>query len=213
MDLKKIMLLTLLAKKGAGAGKVRVTVRSLAEELHSSPQSVLRLLDELEREGLIEKEVVGRKTHVCLTEEGLKFLEDVCNSISEAIYSGLILGEVVSGIGEGAYYVRQYAPLIREYLGFDPYPGTLNLRVIFPKVVFDALCDVRPIILPGFVRDGRTFGDVKAYRVFIDGIEGAIVIPSRTIHPPKIAEIVAPVNLREKLGLKDGSKVRVRVVK
>lgn len=213
MDLKKIMLLTLLAKRGAGAEKVRVTMRGLAEELGTSPQSVLRLLDELEGEGLIKKEIVGRKTWVALSEDGLRFLEGLCDSISEAIYNGLILGEVVSGIGEGAYYVRQYAPLIREYLGFDPYPGTLNLKVLFPKVVFDALCGVRPVILPGFVKEGRTFGDVRAYRVIIGGVEGAIVVPSRTIHPPKIAEIVAPVNLREKLGLRDGSRVRVRVVK
>ncbi len=213
MDLKKIMLLTLLAKRRAGAEKVRVTMRGLAEELGTSPQSVLRLLDELEGEGLIKKEIVGRKTWVALSEDGLRFLEGLCDSISEAIYNGLILGEVVSGIGEGAYYVRQYAPLIREYLGFDPYPGTLNLKVLFPKVVFDALCGVRPVILPGFVKEGRTFGDVRAYRVIIGGVEGAIVVPSRTIHPPKIAEIVAPVNLREKLGLRDGSRVRVRVVK
>lgn len=43
---------------------------------------------------------------------------------------------------------------------------------------------------------------------------GAIVIPSRTVHPPKIAEIVAPVYLRKELGgLKDGSRVRVEVVR
>ena len=211
--MKRVRLLILLAKKGAIGKPAKITLRELANELGVSPQSILRLLEEMEEEGYVHKKVEGRRTLVEISQEGLAFLEELCDSISEVLYNGIILGEVISGIGEGAYYVRQYAHLIREYLGFDPYPGTLNIRVLFPKTVFDALCGVIPTVLPGFVKEGRTFGDVKAYRVEIEGIEGAIVIPSRTVHPPKIAEIIAPVCLREKLGLKDGSRITVRVVK
>lgn len=211
--MKRIEMLILLARRGALGKKIKITLRELANELGISPQSVLRLLEEMEEEGLVDKEVVGRKTYVEISHKGLTFLENLCDAISEALYNGIIIGEVISGIGEGAYYVRQYAHLMREYLGFEPYPGTLNIRVLFPKTVFDAFCGVRPVILPGFVKDGRTFGDVKAYRVQIEDVEGAIVIPSRTVHPPKIAEIVAPVCLRETLGLKDGDRITVRVVK
>ncbi|NJE84513.1 CTP-dependent riboflavin kinase [Thermococcus sp. CX2] len=211
--MKKLKLLVTLAKRGAIGEKVKITLRELADELEISPQSVLRLLDEMEKEGLVSKEVLGRKTYVEIDHEGLAFLESLCDAISEALYNGVIIGEVISGIGEGAYYVKQYAHLIREYLGFDPYPGTLNIRVLFPKTVFDALCGVRPVVLPGFTKDGRTFGDVKAYRIRINDIEGAIVVPSRTVHPPRIAEIIAPVYLREALNLKDGSRITLRVVK
>lgn len=210
--MKKVRLLVSLARKGAVGKKVRVTVRELAEELGVSPQTVLRLLNEMEEEDLIEKSVEGKRTLVEVTPEGANFLRALCDEISEALSTGVIVGEVVSGLGEGAYYVKQYSPLIQEYLGFEPYPGTLNVRVLFPKTVFDALCNVRPVIIPGFTKGGRTFGDVKAYRVRIDGVEGAVVVPSRTVHPPKIAEIIAPVNLREKLGLKDGDRVRIEVV-
>ncbi|ANF23260.1 DUF120 domain-containing protein [Thermococcus piezophilus] len=211
--MKRLKLLVTLAKKGAIGEKVKITLRELADELGISPQSVLRLLDEMEKEGLVSKEVLGRKTYVEIDHEGLAFLESLCDAISEALYNGVIIGEVISGIGEGAYYVKQYAHLIREYLGFDPYLGTLNIRVLFPKTVFDALCGVRPVVLPGFTKDGRTFGDVKAYRIRINDIEGAIVVPSRTVHPPRIAEIIAPVYLREALNLKDGSRITLRVVK
>jgi len=210
--MKKVRLLVSLARKGAVGKKVRVTVRELAEELGVSPQTVLRLLNEMEEEDLIEKSVEGKRTLVEVTPEGANFLRALCDEISEALSTGVIVGEVVSGLGEGAYYVKQYSPLIQEYLGFEPYPGTLNVRVLFPKTVFDALCNVRPVIIPGFTKGGRTFGDVKAYRVRIDGVEGAVVVPSRTVHPPKIAEIIAPVNLREKLGLRDGDRVRIEVV-
>ncbi|WP_297520328.1 CTP-dependent riboflavin kinase [Thermococcus sp.] len=211
--MRKIELLTLLAEKGAVGGRARVTMRGLGEELRISPQSVMRLLDEMEAEGLIEKTVEGKRTYVEITPKGLAFLEELCDRVSSALYNGTIVGEVVSGIGEGAYYVREYAPIIREYLGFEPYPGTLNVKVLFPRTIFDAFYNVHPVILPGFVKDGRTFGDVRAYRVRIDGIEGAVVIPSRTIHPPKIAEVVAPVYLREALNLGDGSRVTLKVVR
>ncbi|WP_297535537.1 CTP-dependent riboflavin kinase [Thermococcus sp.] len=210
--MKKVILLVSLAKRGSVGKKVPVTVRELASEIKTSPQTVLRLLREMEKEGLIERAVRGRRTFIEVTPKGASFLKSLCDEISRALSTGVVIGEVVSGLGEGAYYVKQYAPLIREYLGFDPYPGTLNVRVLFPKTVFDALCNVRPVLIPGFIKEGRTFGDVKAYRVRIDGVEGAIVIPSRTIHPPKIAEIIAPVKLREKLKLKDGDRVRVEVV-
>ncbi len=211
--MKRIKLLILLSRRGAIGERVKITMRELADELGVSPQSVLRLLEEMEEEGLVERSVEGKKTYVEITPEGLAFLEDLCEAISGVLYNGVIIGEVISGIGEGAYYVRQYSHLIKEYLGFEPYPGTLNVRVLFPRTVFDALCNVRPVILPGFVKEGRTFGDVKAYRVRIGDVEGAIVIPSRTVHPPKIAEIVAPVYLRKELGLEDGSKITIRVVK
>jgi len=205
-------LLILLAKAGGIEKEILTTSRELSKMLNVSPQTIVRWLEDLEKDGLIKKSESRKGTLVTITEEGVKFLEKLHEELSDALYRGIIIGEVVSGIGEGAYYVRQYAPLIREYLGFDPYPGTLNVRVIFPKTIFDALCNVRPIIIPGFTKEGRTFGDVRAYRVKIDNIEGAIVIPSRTIHPPKIAEIIAPVNLRKTLNLKDGDRIRIKTL-
>lgn len=212
--MQKLRLVLLLAKKGAIGEKAKVTLRDLSRELNVSPQTVLRWLEGLEHEGYLEKFVEGRKTHIELTNKALHILSELYEELTEILSEGrIILGEVISGLGEGAYYVKHYSELINEYLGFDPYPGTLNLRVLFPKTIFDALYKVKPVVIPGFVKEGRTFGDVKAYRVKINGIDGAIVIPSRTIHPPRIAEVIAPVCLREALGLRDGDRVRIEVVK
>ncbi len=213
MGSEKIELLLKLAELGAIGEKKEVTLRELASILDTSPQSVLRLIRDLEREGLVSRETSGRKTRLELTEKGLEYLERLHERLEKVLYQGLILGEVVSGLGEGSYYVQLYKDRIKEYLGFEPFPGTLNVKVLFPKTIFDALADVRPILIPGFVRDGRTFGDVKAYPVRVEGIEGAIVVPSRTVHPPKIAEIIAPVNLRETLRLKDGSRIRIQALR
>ena len=211
--MEEIKLLISLAKKGAVGDKVRITLRELSKEIGVSPQTVLRRLDNMEKMGYLRRQVFGKKTFIEVTPDGLKVLEDIFDEIGKILYGKYILGEVVSGVGEGRYYVEQYKDRIKEYLGFTPYLGTLNLLIIFPKTIYDALYNVKPIIIPGFTKGGRTFGDVRAYKVRINGIEGAIVVPSRTIHPPRIAEVVAPVCLREKLNLKDGSKVKVEVVK
>jgi len=200
IKLRTLKLLLLLAK-----GEMS-TLKELAEYLGTSPQSILRDLKKLQKLGFL-----SREGSVRITMRGLRFLSELHNEIGRVIYGGFIVGEVVSGIGEGAYYVKIYAERFMEYLGFDPYPGTLNVRLIFPKTVFDAVCDVKPVLIPGFVRNDRTFGDVKAYPVSVAGVRGAIVVPARTLHPPRIAEVIAPVCLREKLGLRDGDIVEISV--
>ncbi len=208
----KTLLLLELARLGAIGERKPITVRKIARKLGVSPQTALRSMDSLVEEGLLERKVLGRRTYVELTEKAMGYLENLYSELGKALYNGVVVGEVISGLGEGAYYIEQYRERIREYLGFDPYPGTLNLRVIFPRTIFDALCTVRPTLIPGFVKEGRSFGDVKAYPIKIRGIRGAIVVPSRTVHPPKIAEIIAPVNLRETLGLNDGDRLKLYVV-
>ncbi len=69
--MKRVQLLILLVRKGAIGRKIKITLRELAGELGTSPQSVLRLIEEMEEEGgLVEREVVGRKTCVEVSPRG-----------------------------------------------------------------------------------------------------------------------------------------------
>jgi riboflavin kinase len=47
--------------------------------------------------------------------------------------------------------------------------------------------------------------------VEIEGIRGAVIIPDRTHYPVDLLEIIAPVNLREMLGINDGDNVKIVV--
>ncbi len=124
-------------------------------------------------------------------------------------------GVVVSGSGEGKYFLslEGYKRQIYEKLGFEPYPGTLNVLLDDESAERKVLLALRkPIVIEGFVEDGRRYGDVLAYPVkIVDVWPAALIIPTRTHHPPSIAEIIAPVNLREKLGLKNGDTVIIKV--
>lgn len=116
-------------------------------------------------------------------------------------------GHVVSGLGVGAKYVEMYREQFRKYLGIDPYPGTLNVDVGVNAL--EMLASIPAIIIPP-PRKGLAI--VVAYKGYIDGEEVYVLKPCITEHGWHILEIVSPYNLREKLGLKDGSKIKITVI-
>jgi len=127
----------------------------------------------------------------------------------------LIEGEVFTGLGEGAYYVSQpgYRRQFIEKLGFDPYPGTLNLKVEKQSQRERGILETySSITLEGFMNGMRSFGQVKCYKARVnEKVDGIVVTALRSHYGEDVLEIVAPKNLRQVLGLKDGDSVKVRV--
>jgi riboflavin kinase len=125
-------------------------------------------------------------------------------------------GTVFTGLGEGAYYISKehYRKQIAEKLGFEPYPGTLNLKLsadydIKTRMELDAYPAVE---ITGFQNTDRTFGLVKCYPAMIGGmVKGALITALRSHYDTSVLEIIAPVCLRKQLNLKDGNKVKVEV--
>ncbi|MFB6295042.1 MAG: DUF120 domain-containing protein [Candidatus Nanohaloarchaea archaeon] len=120
-------------------------------------------------------------------------------------------GTVTAGMGRGADYVGMdaYQERFAVALGFTPYPGTLNLDVdAEQKHAVEEAAPHRRI--DGFTVDGETYSAVDAYLVTVDGIDAALLEMEVTDHPPSVAEIVAPVNLRTELDIEDGDTVTCR---
>jgi riboflavin kinase len=116
-------------------------------------------------------------------------------------------GKIVTGLGEGQYYISRdgYRKQFNLKLGFDPSPGTLNLKLAEPFPQTDA----GSIKIEGFVDENGKFGGCKCYRVMIGDIKGAIVRPERSNYPPDLIEVIAPVHLRKALNLKDGDELKL----
>ncbi len=126
-------------------------------------------------------------------------------------FNTCIEGIVFSGKGEGKSYVVLYRDVIRKYLGFDPYPGTLNILIddvssinkIFGSIQLVYVVPpptpklhavlVRAIILKHKNRDFLVY----ALRPLIDQYYSNAV------------ELIAPINLRQRLGLEDGDSVEL----
>ncbi|MEM4238834.1 MAG: DUF120 domain-containing protein, partial [Nitrososphaerota archaeon] len=137
MNLNKMQLrliLYLYERKGFGTG-VQVTTPVLAKHLNTSQQSASRIMIKLEKEGFIERRMVGRSCYVRLTEKAVNELSELYTELKRVIerpVEVVLEGRVFSGMGEGAYYISLpwYRDQIRKKLGFDPYPGTLNVNLL-----------------------------------------------------------------------------------
>ncbi|MDI9623351.1 MAG: CTP-dependent riboflavin kinase [Methanothermobacter sp.] len=117
-----------------------------------------------------------------------------------------INGIITSGSGEGAYYMskRLYNLQFKEKLGFEPYPGTLNIIIQEKYVPF-----IRECLIGAKKIEGKgEFGDVLYVKATLnDKIKGALVFPVKTHHPQRILEFIAPVYIRQTLKLEDGDTV------
>jgi len=214
------LLITLykIAETAGSIGEAKCTTTEIAEKLGLSQQTASRHLIELEKLGHIKRMKATRGELIQITPKGAEQLNQMYLTLQK-IFEGpkrevLIEGRVFTGLGEGAYYVSQtgYRRQFIEKLGFDPYPGTLNLKVEKSRREREILETYPAITLEGFMNGTRSFGQVKCYRARVnDRVDGIVVTALRSHYREDVLEIVAPKNLREILGLKDGDSVKVRV--
>ncbi len=203
-----------LALEGAKDNFVEISTTKLGEVLGISQQSASRRIGELRNMGLIETRRFGRKIWIKLTRKGVDLLKKEAidyRRIFEIEKNIELTGEVISGLGEGKYYIMKegYFRQIKEKLFFEPYPGTLNVRVYAKDMdKVELLHSIPGILIKGFVSEGRTFGDVKAFLCTINGKDAALIMPERS-HYSDVVEIIADKNLREELNLQDGSIVDI----
>ncbi|ADC69141.1 CTP-dependent riboflavin kinase [Methanocaldococcus sp. FS406-22] len=125
----------------------------------------------------------------------------------------IIEGEIVSGLGEGRYFLSlpPYKEAFKKILGFEPFEGTLNLKL---DKEFD-ISKFEYIETEDFEFNGRRFFGVKVLPIEIlinnKKIDGAIVVPKKTYHSGNIIEIIAPIKLREQFNLKDGDTIKILI--
>jgi len=219
--MKPWLLITLyrLAEVASRLGRLHTTV-DIASKLGFSQQTVSRHLIELESQGMIRRERATRGETIRITSKGMQELSKMYLTLQRVIEEPkreLILeGEVFSGLGEGAYYVSQsgYMRQFQNKLGFTPFPGTLNVRLKKKHLRDRSLIEsIGCVEIEGFRNGARAFGPVKCYRVLVNGEDMACVVTAlRSHYGEDVIEILAPVNLREKLKLKDGDTARIRFV-
>lgn len=210
-----------LAEMGAFQRTVKVSTQFLAEKAGVSQQTASRNLIKLDSLGWIQRSITSQGCLITLTEAGkaqLKALLSTLQTIVEAAYplSVTLEGVAFSGLGEGAYYIRQdgYRKQFMEKLGFDPYPGTLNIRLTsdYDINARQELEKYPSIEIQGFKNEARTFGPVKCYPLSINNkAKGALVSAFRTHYDSSVLEVIAPQYLRTRVGIKDGQKVRLEI--
>lgn len=122
-----------------------------------------------------------------------------------------ITGKIVSGAGKGVYFTQigWVQQQCHQKLGFKPYPGTLNLEIALddlPKIVTLGQKNGVELISPD-----PKFCNAKAFAVKLGKINGAIIMPEEKvrIHAENIIEIIAPLNIKATLNVKDGALLSI----
>ena len=209
-------LLKQLAKLGGLHDYVYTSSGELAERIHVSQQTASRKILELLDAGLIVRRMGTRKQLIRLSPAGVDILRREYADYRALFQGGesvTVRGRVVAGLGEGRYYISRegYRKEFSRLLGFDPYPGTLNVEVepLDREKVAEAK-DMDGLLIHEFQSEGRTFGAVKCFPAEIQGVEAAAIFPVRS-HHVHVLEIISPHHLRDKLDLQDGDEVQVRL--
>lgn len=113
-------------------------------------------------------------------------------------------GRVVSGLGEGGRYVAIYSGSFQRALGYIPFPGTLNVLLSAPLDL--SKCAGKLIEPPS-----DKYREVYAYPARIMGLSAHVVRPRVNKHGDNVLELIAPINIREGLGLREGDEVEIEI--
>ena len=122
-----------------------------------------------------------------------------------------VKGVIASGLGEAAFFtgldwVKQQC---REKLGFEPYPGTLNLKVGSEDLMLmSSLVEEEGVRL---VPPTANFCEAACLKVSIGTVEAAAILPHVDDYHENTIEIIAPVKVKERLNLEDGDTVVVTI--
>jgi riboflavin kinase, archaea type len=222
IKLQHIITLIELLSKGAHQNFVEVTTSEIGKSIGRSQQAASKQLLDLETSGYIERLKKGQKFAVKVTDKGHSKVQNLFLSLRAALESAPTAiefeGNVVSGMGEGAYYMslEGYRKQFKEKLGYEPYLGTLNIRLT-DQIYMNARLelDKHPsIFINGFSDGIRTYGWVKCYRATInDGAIGnaAVLVLERTHYDDSMLEVIAPISIKRAAGVKNGDRIHVQV--
>ena len=215
--------LKLVALDGALDGRVTVTCADLADRLDASNQTASRRLQRLEAAALVERDMTGEGQRIAVTEAGERALQREYadyRRLFEGDADVTLSGVVTSGMGEGRHYISLsgYMRQFRERLGYEPFPGTLNVDLDDGSVRTRARMDaLDPVKIDGWEDDERTYGPAFCWPAVLETAGGDrygtahVIAPERTHHGDDQLEIIAPEKLRETLSLDDGDTLSIHV--
>jgi Transcriptional regulator of a riboflavin/FAD biosynthetic operon len=217
MERKYIFELIKLAQLGAFYKPILISTNFLAKELKTTQQNASLKLIRLEEEGYITRKTSRRGQEIMLTKKGRDVVLETYSGLKGIIEGKkevIVKGIVQKGIGEGGYYIslEGYAKQFEEKLGYRPFPGTLNIKLIEPKSR-GFLNNFTGIFINGFTDGKRTYGWVKCFPAIINNkLDCHVILLERTIHPRNIIEVISKYHIKKELGIKEGDIVEIKIL-
>ena len=220
LKIQHILTLSYLLSKGAKHNYVTITTSSLGKNIKKSQQAASKHLVELEQNQFIERIINGRNISVKITPKGFSEMVKLSTILRKSLDSSPthvdLKGTLISGMGEGAYYMglKGYTSQFKSKIGYVPFPGTLNVKLdqkIHQEAIkqFETLNGVK---IKSFSDGKRTYGWVKCFPAKLNNSTNCeLIILERTHHDDSIIELISKSCLRKTAKLKDGSKISIKV--
>jgi len=220
LKIQHIITLAELLSRGARNNFVQITTSSLGRSIKKSQQAASKHILELENGGFIDRVMTGRQLSVKITQKGyseLVKLHSILGCSLDSSPSHLELdGLVISGLGEGAYYMslNGYTKQFKVKIGYIPFPGTLNVKLnqLQATQIIQQLDDLDSVIIDPFSDGKSTYGWVKCFHATLnDSVKCELIRLERTHHDNSVIELVSKDNLRKIARLKTDSKVTIKI--
>jgi riboflavin kinase len=221
IKVQQILMMVHLLLLGAHRNYIELTTTQISKNINRSQQSASKHLLDLENLGYIDRIRKGHSIRIKITDKGFSHVSSLYEKLKFAIESDVLTaitleGHVVSGMGEGAYYMslEGYRKQFRQKLGYDPFPGTLNIKLSDAVSTHSRrdLINYPSIFIDGFYDKHRTYGWVKCYPAEINnGLvkNAALLILERTHYDDSTIEVIAPISIKKTTKVKNGDYVSV----
>lgn len=204
-------LLRELSQDGAGVRETWTTLSSLASKTDLTVQTVREYLQWLATNGYIRHTSVEGGEIITVTETGRSQIDVPPQSRIS------LQGYVSDGKGEGKHFVslEGYTRQFQRRLGYEPYPGTLNVDLTTETV--DRLHAIPSIPINQWADGNSTYGAARCYPAQVETTDGAVyvtthvLVPERTTHDETTLEIIAPVELRSTLDITTEENLTIHV--
>ena len=220
LKIQHILTLSYLLSKGAKHNYVTITTNALGKNIKKSQQSASKHLLELEQNQFIERIISGRNISVKITSKGFSEMVKLSTILQKSLNSFPshveIKGTLISGMGEGAYYMglKGYTKQFKSKIGYVPFPGTLNVK-IDQKIHQEAIkqfVNLNGINIHSFSDGKRTYGWVKCFPAKINNsVDCNLILLERTHHDNSVVELISKLSLRKSAKLKEGSKISIKI--
>ena len=220
LKIQHILTLAQLLSKGARYNYVHITTTALGKSIKKSQQAASKHILELENGGFIHRSMTGRQLSVKITQKGYSELVKLHSTLGYSLDSSPssveLNGLVVSGLGEGSYYMslKGYTKQFKVKIGYIPFPGTLNIKLnqLQDSQVIQQLDELDHVVIEPFSDGKRTYGWVKCFHATLNNsIKCELIRLERTHHDDSVIELISKNNLRKTVRLKTGSKVTVKI--
>jgi riboflavin kinase len=220
LKIQHILTLAYLLSKGAKYNFVTLTTSSLGKEIKKSQQAASKHLLELEQGNFIERIISGRKISVKITSRGYSEMIKLSNVLQKSLRSSpshvLLKGTLVSGMGEGAYYMslKGYTKQFKSKIGYVPFPGTFNVKLgkkEYTETIrqFEVMDGTH---IDGYSDGKRTYGWVKCFKAKLNSsFDCELIRLERTHHDTSTIELISKTDLRKSAKLSDGNKVTITI--